>query len=52
MGCDHLRAIKLPEGITEISAYTFGGCLSLKRVVIPKTVEVIYRQAFYNCSAL
>lgn len=37
------------EGITEIRAYAFYNCTSLKRVELPETVETIGAFAFANC---
>lgn len=40
------------EGITEIRAYAFYNCTSLKRVELPETVETIGSYAFANCMNL
>lgn len=40
------------EGITEIRAYAFYNCTSLKRIELPETVETIGSYAFANCMNL
>ena len=43
---------QIPEGVTEISVYSFGGCNNLTGVTIPEGVTVIGGVAFLNCSNL
>jgi uncharacterized repeat protein (TIGR02543 family) len=44
--CIKLEKITLPEGITSIGAYAFGGCSSLKEITIPDNVTSIGASAF------
>ncbi len=43
---------QIPEGVTEISGYAFGGCNNLTSVTIPEGVTVIGVVAFLHCSNL
>lgn len=38
--------IKVNEGLKEIGEKAFNGCVNLRKIVIPKSVEVIYSEAF------
>ena len=40
------------KGIKKIEKGAFAGCGSLKRVVIPDSVEVVGEYAFYKCDEL
>ena len=51
-GCSSLTSVKLPEGLTDISASTFEGCSSLESVVIPQSVTKIDANAFAGCVSL
>ena len=42
----------IPDGVTEIGAYTFEGCSGLTSVMIPGSVTDIDFYAFYGCSRL
>lgn len=42
----------IPEGITEIKAYTFWGCKSLRTVTVPESVTSIGEFAFNSCRDL
>ena len=44
--------IIVADGVTRIGVECFKDCLSLKKIVIPASVSVIYDNAFQNCSAL
>lgn len=44
--------VVIPNGVTQIGAYTFYQCTQIKEVVIPPSVTVINTQAFYKCSNL
>ena len=48
---DIISAVIL-EGVTEIEAYAFYGCESLKSVVIPEGVKEIGMGAFFGCKSL
>ena len=45
---ESLKEVKLGEGLTEISAYAFAGCLALDTVVLPATVTKLGDYAFYD----
>ncbi|MBQ8163863.1 MAG: leucine-rich repeat domain-containing protein, partial [Clostridia bacterium] len=56
-GCTSLKAISLPEGITNISNRVFDGCKALEAVYLPSTLVTISGNnenwnhgAFNNCS--
>ena len=49
-GCNNLRTIVLPEGLTK-----FGGCescLNLEEIYLPDSIEVIYQCSFEDCTSL
>lgn len=45
-GC---RTTKIPEGVREIAGYAFSGQTGLNQIFIPRSVERIYKWAFYGC---
>ena len=45
-------SVVMPEGITEVKAYTFYGFQNLIQVTIPKSVTAIGHSAFSGCSSL
>ena len=47
-----LASVIVPEGITEIKAYTFYGFEDLIQVTIPEGVTAIGEHAFFSCSSL
>ena len=47
-----VKAIKLPEGTTEIAASAFAGATNLTTATIPATVTAIGDNAFDGCTAL
>ena len=47
-----LESITIPDSVTTIGDYAFGGCSSLTSVTIPDSVTTIGRWAFYNCYSL
>lgn len=51
-GCPNLRRVRIGNGVTEISEYTFYECPSLTEVVIPDSVTKIGVNAFGDCTAL
>lgn len=44
--------LKIPNGVTRIDTAAFRGCVNLRRVSFPDTLEVIGRCAFEGCTAL
>jgi hypothetical protein len=50
-GCSSLTSVTIPDSVTEIGRYAFGGC-SLTSVTIPDSVTTIGYNAFYDCSSL
>ena len=51
-GCQNVTAITLPEGLKEISFYTFERCSKLESLVIPDGVTYIGGYAFEDCKSL
>jgi len=50
--CSMLTDITIPNSITSIGDFAFGGCSGLTSVVIPNSVESIGSAAFNGCSGL
>ena len=48
----HLAGIVLPNSVTQIGDWAFGGCTSLESVTIPNSVTQIEGYAFSGCTAL
>lgn len=46
-----LRSVTLPEGLITVGWFSFGGCISLEKAIIPATVTNIRYGAFQNCPA-
>ena len=51
-GCESLRSVHIPEGLTGISSQVFSGCSALESVTIPDSVKFIGEYAFVGCNAL
>lgn len=47
-----IRDLVIPDSITEISAFAFGGCKNIESVTIPDNVKTIGRGAFAHCYEL
>ena len=47
-----VTSVKIPNGVTSIGDYAFGGCTSLANITIPDSVTSIGRSAFSRCSSL
>ena len=47
-----LVSVAVPEGVTEVKAYTFCGFKDLIQVTLPEGVTTIGDRAFYSCSSL
>ena len=45
-------SVTVPEGITEVKAYTFCGFKDLSEVTLPKSLTTIGEDAFRNCDSL
>ena len=45
-----IKELVIPEGVTEISAQAFEGCLGLTSVTLPKSVTEADQSAFSGCS--
>lgn len=45
-------SVAIPDGVTEVKAYTFGGFEDLIQVTIPEGVTTIDSSAFFWCSSL
>ena len=50
-GCNSLRTITVPEGMTEFKTSLFQNCYSLVHVNIPKSIKTFGNNIFYNCYA-
>lgn len=44
--------VVIPDSVTEIRAYAFGGCSGLTSITIPDSVTFIEERAFSGCSGL
>lgn len=44
--------VKLPAGVTVVTAESFRGCTALKSVYLPSTVKTIEKEAFRDCTAM
>ena len=42
----------IPEGVTEIGTFAFGGCENLRSVIVPEGVDFIHWRAFEDCTGL
>lgn len=52
-GCkDCLNSLIVQEGIEAIEMFAFAGCANLNKVVFPKSLKKIGKQAFFECKAL
>ena len=51
-GCSSLKEVKLPAGLSEISAYLFRECSELETVTVPDSVTSIENSAFLRCPKL
>ena len=51
-GCNNLKGITIPYGITTIGGSAFSGCSSLTSITIPDSVTTIEYGAFNGCSSL
>jgi hypothetical protein len=48
----HLEELTVPEGIVKIADYAFYKHTKLRRVILPATVTVVEKRAFYGCTEL
>lgn len=51
-GCNTMKSMVIPEGVSVIGTAAFRGCDALARVVLPESVTVIRGKAFHGCRAL
>ena len=49
---DHIKKIKLDEGVTSIGNEAFNSCSNLKSVILPSSLKRIGDAAFRNCFSL
>ena len=47
-----IESVRLPQGVTRLSAGAFSGCSSLVRADLPETLEIIGEFAFAGCRKL
>jgi hypothetical protein len=50
-GCEQLKTVEMPDTVTVIGEYAFGGCAKLV-VDLPKNLEELKNHAFYNCKSI
>lgn len=50
--CTALKAVQVPDGITDLPGATFGNCTSLAFVTLPSTLTTLGDSCFYSCSSL
>lgn len=51
-GCNHLRSVVIPEGVTFIGEGAFENCVNLETVVLPNSLRIIDAGAFSSCKKL
>ena len=51
-GCESIKKINIPEGVTKIGYCQYKDCRSLEEIVIPETITEIISGAFENCTSL
>jgi len=51
-GCQILRSVTIPEGITGIDSFTFFDCNHLENVHLPKSMENFWGGCFASCNSL
>lgn len=49
---EHLKSVKISEGVTAIEPRAFDNCTALQSVDLPKSLVFIDNTAFWKCSAL
>ena len=42
----------VPESVTGLASYAFGGCSKITRITLPKTISYLNRYTFLNCTGL
>ena len=47
-----IKKVIIPDGVTEIGAYTFAGCFDITNFYIPNSVTTINTQAFIDCRSI
>lgn len=51
-GCEGLKELRLPAGLSSVGAYAFFGCGGLEKIELPDSVRNIELFAFANCGRL
>jgi len=51
-GCDKLKSLSLPKGVTSIGEEAFYNCIGLASITIPNGVTSINDGVFYSCTGL
>ncbi|MBO7390860.1 MAG: leucine-rich repeat domain-containing protein, partial [Clostridia bacterium] len=49
--CEQLKELVIPEGVRNIGD-TFAGCVSLEKIVLPKSLQYIFPGSFFRCVSL
>lgn len=47
-GNEHLANIVIPDGVKEIYYQAFSDCVNINQFSLPKSIELLYRDAFHN----
>lgn len=50
--CEMLTGVFIPDSVTKLGLYAFGGCESLTSITLPDSVTEIDDEAFYACTDL
>lgn len=51
-GCEKLKHVFIHNNVVAIGKHAFDSCASIKEIVLPPSVEVVYDMAFCNCISL
>ncbi|MBQ7173814.1 MAG: leucine-rich repeat protein [Clostridia bacterium] len=51
-GCNEIKSVVVPEGVTSIGEGAFVGCTSMERIELPNSLTKIGDCAFYGCTLL
>lgn len=44
-----IRAVYVPDGVTQLSSACFAGCTNLKEVCLPDSIDTVWSNAFDDC---
>lgn len=49
---DYITKVHIPEGVTEIGDFAFGGCRLIEEIKLPKSIQTIGHNVFALCESL